>query len=205
MDFLNIPVHSQHKYLVLQKAQLGFLLTAISPHCVSRRSLAIIESLLINHILGGAVLLLVHKCKFFIFVPRWGSSNRKVVPFWGGYIGEHIAFYQPAAKQLAGFARLKFALVSLIDSLPVTLGSSRCVKRNHQFPCVTNHTRRRKHCLCSSMSKSLRTLLLHSMILHHLPVRLVDDPRPPLPSKSAAMPMRQHRRTCRRSIPSESD
>jgi len=143
---------------------------------------------------------------FCICTARWGSSNRKVVPFWGGYIGEHIAFYQPAAKQLAGFARLKFMLVSLINSLPVTLGSSRCVKHNHvQFPCVTNHTRRRKHCLSSSMLKSLRTLLLHSMILHHLPVRLVDDPRPPLPSKSAAMPMRQHRRTCHRSILSESD
>jgi len=65
-------------YPVLQKAQLGFLLIVISPHCVSGRSPAIIESLLINHILGGAV-----------------STT-----------GPQMQKYQPGAKQLAGLARL---------------------------------------------------------------------------------------------------
>lgn len=34
-----------------------------------------------------------------------GSSDREVAPYLGGYIGEHIAFYQPGAKQLAGLPR----------------------------------------------------------------------------------------------------
>jgi len=81
-------------------------------------------------------------------------------------------------------------------SPPLSLPS--CIKRNHiQFPCVTNRTRCRKHCLSSSTLKSSistapRALLLQSMILHHLPARLVVNPRPPLPSKSATMPMGQH-------------
>jgi hypothetical protein len=30
-------------------------------------------------------------------------SNHEFAPFLNGYIGEHVAFYRPGAKQLAGF------------------------------------------------------------------------------------------------------